>query len=176
MSVYVLAVDGAVEKYPYSLTDMRFDNPTVSFPQDIPDELAAGFNTFPVEEVAPPSFNADTHKLIWVDPALAGGTWVQQWRVDPIPQEELDARLEAWRQSASCTPFQGKAALFNAGLLDEVETLISDASTSTLTKLAWSNAIEWRRTSPMIVALAAGLNMTDAQLDELFIAASAIVA
>lgn len=84
--------------------------------------------------------------------------------------------LDAQRAQMSVTPFQAKAALFNAGLLDDVETLIAAAETSTLTKLAWANAVEWRRTSPMLSELSASLNMTDEQLDALFIAAAAITA
>ena len=174
--VYVLAINGVVEKYPYTLTDLRIDTPEVSFPAEITDELAAGYGVYPVEEVQRPDYDVETEALVWVNPTFQGSKWVQQWRVDPLSQSEIKVRLENWRQSASCSPFQGKAALFNAGLLDEVETLISATETSTIVKLAWANASEWRRSSGMITSLASALSMTDEQVDDLFKAAAQISA
>lgn len=174
--VYVLAVDGVVQKYPYTLTDLRRDNPEVSFPSEITDEIAGEYDVYYVEEIVQPVFNSEIEMLIWVNPTFQGGKWVQQWRVDPLPQSEINARLENWRQSASCSPFQGKAALFNAGLLDEVETLISATQTSTIVKLAWANASEWRRMSAMITSLASELSLTDEEVDDLFKAAVLITA
>lgn len=174
--VYVLANGDVVQKYPYSLPDLRLDNPSVSFPSDITDELAENFGVYPVEETTRPDFNSETESLVWVNPVLQSGKWVQQWRVDPLPESEIAARRDQWRQSANCSPFQGKAALFNAGLLDEVESLVSAAETSTLVKLAWANASEWRRSSEMIASLASALSMTDEQVDDLFKAAALITA
>lgn len=174
--VYVLANGDVVQKYPYSLPDLRLDNPSVSFPSDITDELAENFGVYPVEETTRPDFNSETESLVWVNPVLQSGKWIQQWRVDPLPQSEINARLDNWRQSASCSPFQGKAALFNAGLLDEVETLISATQTSTIVKLAWANASEWRRMSAMITSLASELSLTDEEVDDLFKAAVLITA
>lgn len=87
-----------------------------------------------------------------------------------------EPNLDAQRAQMIVSPFQAKAALFNAGLLDDVEALVLAPETPTLVKLAWVNTTEFRRTSTMVMQLATALNMTDEQLDELFIAASAIVA
>lgn len=174
MSVYVLVKDGAVDKYPYSLTDMRRANPDVSFPANIPDDLAAEFNVFPVVEVTPPSYNPDTQNLVWVDPGYANGVWTQQWRVDDMTPEEIAARIAAWRAGASCKPFQGRVALSNAGLLTQVETAIQSADDKT--KIAWEYAILWERMSPMILALASALGLTEAQVDNLFKQAAEITA
>lgn len=43
-----------------------------------------------------------------------------------------------------------------------------------LTRLAWAEAGEFRRDSSAIAALAAALGLTDAQVDDLFMAAAAI--
>ena len=72
--------------------------------------------------------------------------------------------------------FQARAALHLAGLLDQVETLMADPTTDTLARLAWTDAQEFRRTSPTLVAMAAALSLTDAQLDQLFITAAGIEA
>lgn len=72
--------------------------------------------------------------------------------------------------------FQARAALLNAGLLDDVETLMADAATPALARLAWTDAIEFRRTSPTVLAMASALGLTEAQIDALFVDAAGIEA
>lgn len=72
------------------------------------------------------------------------------------------------------TPFQAKAALLQAGLLDTVKAAI--ASAPAITQLAWSDATEFTRDSPTIATMAGALGLTSAQVDALFVAASAIQA
>lgn len=72
--------------------------------------------------------------------------------------------------------FQARAALHLAGLLTAVEALMADPATDTLARLAWTDAQEFRRTSPTLLAMASALSLTDAQLDQLFITAAGIEA
>lgn len=71
--------------------------------------------------------------------------------------------------------FQARAALASAGLLGTVNAMM-DASTDVQAKLAWEYATELLRTSPTVVAMGAALQLDDAALDALFIAASTITA
>ena len=71
--------------------------------------------------------------------------------------------------------FQGKAALATMGLLSTVEAFL-DQYGSDLQKLAWTEVQEFRRFSPMILELAVPLNLTSAQLDDLFRLAATIEA
>lgn len=68
--------------------------------------------------------------------------------------------------------FQAKAALMQAGLLDQVEMTIAEAGP--LVQLAWAEAVEFRRISPTIATLAAELELTDEAVDDLFRAAMQI--
>lgn len=68
--------------------------------------------------------------------------------------------------------FQARAALMDAGLLADVELAVGSAGP--LAQLAWAEAVEWRRDSPTIAAIAASLDLTDGQLDDLFRAAALI--
>ena len=68
--------------------------------------------------------------------------------------------------------FQAKAALYQAGLLDAVEDLISQSDA--LTQLAWVETVEFRRSSPTINSLAEALGLTPTQVDELFASAAQI--
>lgn len=75
-------------------------------------------------------------------------------------------------QPWTITPLQAKLALHAAGLLDTVEAFIAQADRPT--QIAWEYASEFKRNSPMLLAMAGALGMTDTQLDGLFTAASAI--
>lgn len=46
--MYVLAKNKIVEKFPYSISDLRKDNPQTSFPRDIIIQTLASYNIFPV--------------------------------------------------------------------------------------------------------------------------------
>jgi hypothetical protein len=74
----------------------------------------------------------------------------------------------------SITRFQALAALHNAGLLDAVITTVNLAGG--LTKIAFDNAQNFNRSSPTIAAIQTSINLTDEQLDNLFIAGSLITA
>lgn len=72
------------------------------------------------------------------------------------------------------SPFQARAALLAAGMLDAVEQAI-EASGPEI-RIAWEYATEWRRDSPTIATLADVLGLSVEDVDNLFIAAAEIVA
>lgn len=86
---------------------------------------------------------------------------------------ELD-ELGAWRESCVVTAFQAKAALMASGRLEDVEAIVAESDE--VTRLAWSQAREWPRTSPTIAALSQQMGMDDAAIDALFRAAEEIQA
>ena len=77
---------------------------------------------------------------------------------------------------ATVTRFQALAVLAAGGYLDTVRTYIATLDQNNVQRLAWENATDWERTSPTLNALAAMLNLTDTQVDDLFIAASQVSA
>ena len=65
------------------------------------------------------------------------------------------------------------------GCRNQVTTIrayIATLSEDDIVRLAWENAAEWERSSPTLAALATMLGLTDAQVDDLFIAASQVSA
>ena len=119
------------------------------------------------------------------DASAPAGLW--DWAVgeaarlgDDLPLEQLppaptpEETLAAWRATAKVSRFQAFAALSAAGKLTAATTAVNAAGG--LAKLAWDNAIEFRRDSPTIASLAAAVGLDDAALDALFIAAAEIVA
>lgn len=67
---------------------------------------------------------------------------------------------------------QAKMALSNAGLLAGVESAV--AAGTAATQIYWSDAPEFHRDHPVLLALATELGLSSGQVDALFTAASAI--
>lgn len=95
--------------------------------------------------------------------------WAQSLTPCPVitPPEVVTAPQEVTR-------YQALAALHLAGLLGRVEAIMVATETSMLIKLAWQNAQKFERQSQMVLAIAEILMLSEQQLDDLFIAASAI--
>ena len=104
----------------------------------------------------------------------AGAIQITEAEADTIRAAELTNPPVAVPQSV--TRFKAKAALLNAGLLDAVESLMGNETTPALARLAWKEALEFERSSQTVAAMAAALNLSGSQLDDLFIAAAQIEA
>ena len=103
----------------------------------------------------------------------------EQKERDATPEEV--AEIEALKTATPPIPvqvnkFQAKVALLNAGLLDQVEALMIAPETNPIAKLAWTEVSDFRRDSPILLAIASQLSLTDEQIDNLFVAASKITA
>ena len=77
---------------------------------------------------------------------------------------------------ATVTRFQGRQALRNAGLFDQVELLVNDPATTEEVRTRWEDLTVFERSSPFIAALAPLLDppLSEAEIDALFIAAAQI--
>jgi hypothetical protein len=69
---------------------------------------------------------------------------------------------------------QARLALFNAGILQEVNNAIANMAgpTGDEARIEWQFSSTVERTWPLVLALAPGLNLSDEQLDALFVAAA----
>lgn len=88
--------------------------------------------------------------------------------------EELELRV--FRETATVSAFQAHQALDDFGYIEQVETIIADPATLPKTRRAWQMATEFRRLSPTVLEIAAALELTDEQIDELFVHALSIEA
>lgn len=81
--------------YPYTLNQLKKDNPHTSFPFTISNELAAEFEVYPVEATERPTVGFDKN-VVEGHPELVDGTWKQVWIVsDASYEEHLSRVLEA---------------------------------------------------------------------------------
>ena len=74
---------------PYSIGQLRRDNPQVSFPKNIPDATLVEYSVYPLKATERPEFDPMTHRLAEGTPALLGTEWVQVWSVTPLSPDEL---------------------------------------------------------------------------------------
>lgn len=69
---------------------------------------------------------------------------------------------------------QAKIALLNRGLLDDADALVT-ASGNRALQIAWAEAPSFSRNSSGLLQIAAGLNLTETDVDSLFAEAQAVV-
>lgn len=84
--------------WPYSLADLRRDNPNVSFSANPTAEDLAPFDVFVVAPTDPPEHDPAAFRPLEVEPEQAeDGTWQQSWDLVPIPPPEPPADWETFR-------------------------------------------------------------------------------
>lgn len=93
--MYVLAPNQTVEIFPYSIGDLRRDNPNTSFPRNPSDALLADWSVFPVVEQDPPKLNPATQNLNQINPKLVDGQWLQTWEITDATPEQIAERTES---------------------------------------------------------------------------------
>ena len=88
-----LDAEGNLERYPYTLTDLRRDNPRTSFGRTISQETAEAFGCVPVTQVAAPA--ADHTKNFEQSARLVDGAWEEQWIETDATAEQIAERVAA---------------------------------------------------------------------------------
>jgi hypothetical protein len=84
--------------YPYSVAQLKQDNPQVSFPSVISTELMAEYAMFPVESTDYPTVGFDKN-VTEGQPELIDGVWKQVWVIAAATAEEHLSRVLAARAS-----------------------------------------------------------------------------
>ena len=103
--MYAKLNNGAVDQYPYTLTELKSDHPSTSFPFDplSNSDIREAFNVVEVQETTKPAFNAQTHECIETTPELNNGKWTQAWETkaktaDQKTQDDSDQWAEIRNQ------------------------------------------------------------------------------
>ena len=61
--MFVKITNGQVAQYPYTVGDLRRDNPNVSFPKNISNGVFSRYGVYPVGYQAAPEYDPMTHRL-----------------------------------------------------------------------------------------------------------------
>ena len=92
--MYIFAPNETAETYPYSIGQLRKDNPQTSFPRNPSDALLAEWNVYPVTRTPRPTTD-HTQNVAEVTPTLTDGVWTQTWQVTDATPEQIAERTEA---------------------------------------------------------------------------------
>lgn len=94
--LYLKAINDQVEKYPYSLGQLRKDNSSTSFPKQPSLSDLADFDVYPVTEVTPTLTDGEKLVKVWV-PTLFSGEWILPHEAVAKTEDELTTESEvAW--------------------------------------------------------------------------------
>lgn len=129
----LISSDGTIATYPYNLAQLRRDNPDVSFPADMSDEVMLEFGVSKVLAVPQPDYDLATENVVEGTPVLLDGAWSQVWTVEAATAEQI---AERQRAAADETAARGvKSDTFVSNFLAmtpaELSTYI-DANTATI--------------------------------------------
>lgn len=89
--MYLRIIDNVVV-YPYSLQKLREDNPRISFPSELTENLMIEFGIYEVRRT--PKLNDYTKNVSEGTPILVDGVYYQNWVITDATQSEIDARIE----------------------------------------------------------------------------------
>lgn len=91
--MYVKTADGIALVYPYYMDNLIADNPQVSFPALISDEMYAEYDVFPVVIEPNPPYDPATQYVETANlPTLIDGIWVQTKTVVDMTPAQIQAR------------------------------------------------------------------------------------
>jgi hypothetical protein len=92
--MYVLVENENVIKYPYSFSQLREDNPNVSYTRNPTDETLEYFNIFRVNEVPQPEIDEIKQNIVEGIPEFKSGQWYQTWDVYSASEKEIEVRID----------------------------------------------------------------------------------
>lgn len=128
--MYAKIKDGSVERYPYSITDLKKDNPNVSFPKVLDSTVLNSFGMYEVVTDSKPTYNLVTQVINKKStPELVSEVWTLKWEIKDKPQEEID-EIKAREQED--IRFERTSILMNCDW-----TIVADAPLSTDMVAKW---------------------------------------
>ena len=79
-------------RYPYTISELKSENPTTSFPAVLTNEVLESFDVYYVE---PTEYSDDYTKNIEEGtPILSDSSYIQVWNITDATEEEISAKLE----------------------------------------------------------------------------------
>ena len=89
-----LKVSGSTITYPYSVQNLKNENPNTSFPTIIADSLLESFNIYKVETKNSGYDSDDSKDVTEVTPTLSGSVYVQTYTISDADTETINKRRE----------------------------------------------------------------------------------
>jgi hypothetical protein len=132
---YAKIIDGSVARYPYSLRQLRLDNPQTSFPKDMPESLLAEYGVVPVTAIERPASTL-TQDTVEQTPQFINGQWTQVWSMVDVSQEEAARRQQQATDEAEAAAVKEDAFVQSfVGMTPAQLTTYINANTGNLTQM-----------------------------------------
>jgi len=95
--MYVLIKNGAVQKYQYSVGELRKDNPGTSFPKYPTDSLLAEWGVYPVVFQPQPFYDPRVSYIKEGLPVqnLTDKQWYQTWSIEALTTEQINKHTQS---------------------------------------------------------------------------------
>jgi len=87
-----LRIVNNITTYPYSLEQLREDNPRTSFPSEMTESVMNEFDIFEVRQTPKP--NDYTKNISEGTPILIDGVYYQNWEQTSASEAEINSRIE----------------------------------------------------------------------------------
>jgi len=98
--MYVKITSGAVDTFPYSMGQLRRDNPNTSFPRQIPNDMLAEYDVYPVTTTDAPEYDDRTQRVEQdTIPTFVDSNWTLGWTTTNKTAEEI----QSWDDSLAKT-------------------------------------------------------------------------
>lgn len=94
--MFVKVTNGQPSQFPYTVGQLRRDNPQTSFPKQVPDEVLAAYDVYPVQQVSAPVVDSKTHRVVQSVQQTDTG-WSQVWTVQELAPDRAAANIRAHR-------------------------------------------------------------------------------
>jgi len=92
---YVKTQGESVIKFPYTIGDLRKDNPSTSFPRRISDDVLASYGVYEVQVDASPVVDEKNYKAVRSEtPVNVNGEWRLQWSSVEKTDEEKQSHYD----------------------------------------------------------------------------------
>lgn len=127
----VKATNGTVDQFPYTIGQLRRDNPNTSFPKTVSDTTLAAYNVYPVTQAAAPTYDEATQKLVTdAEPTLVNGAWI-------LSTSAVDMTADEITQNDASVATAHRATR-NELLASSDWTQMNDSPLSSADKTAWA--------------------------------------
>ena len=88
--MYVKITNGSVDTYPYTIGQLRRDNPNTSFPKQVSESILESYGIYSVTISEQPSYTERTETVnLNSTPTLVEGEWTIGWTVSNKSSEEI---------------------------------------------------------------------------------------
>jgi len=92
--MYILIHENEIKAYPYDVKMLMRENPQISFPKNMSDELLSTWNIYPITKTNSPSVDHNKDVVEGL-PTLIDGKWVQNWIVSGASDDEIKKRNDS---------------------------------------------------------------------------------